>query len=128
MKLIRFLFLAMFASFGAYAQELATPPGVIYIGEVHVWDCGAGGGSQYENDAAVAQRFWGRLASMSSIHWALGPIRPDYTGEWYLKGPAKFSVGVYEGSSVPKFDYIVSLGKYIVQCGEFVVGDLHVQF
>jgi hypothetical protein len=120
----------------AFAQDDVPDLRVIPIGEMRVWDCGgdtAPAGCQlsgicgYQRDEWVADRVQERMGAMSSIHWSLGPIYPSYIGG-IDRGPAIFSVGVFEDSRIPEIDEIVGIGRSAAKCGDFVVGGAHYPF
>ncbi len=121
----------------AFAQDDVPDLREVHIGEIRVWDCGCdaapGGGiysvlsCQFERDKEVAEDVQGRMWAMSSIHWSLSRIVPSYMGG-YLRGPAIFSVGVFEGSRIPEIKEIVAIAKSAAKCGELVVGPYHYPF
>jgi hypothetical protein len=120
----------------AFAQDDVPDLREIHIGEMRVWDCARAappgvchtvGFCSYEQDKWVAERVQERMLAMSSIHWSLGPIYPSYIGG-IDRGPAIFSVGVFEDSRIPEIDEIVGIGRSAAKCGDFVVGGAHYPF
>jgi hypothetical protein len=118
----------------AFAQDDVPDLREIHIGEMRVWDCGGDappgvcrteGFCIYEQDEWVAERLQERMGAISSIHYALGPITQSPTNSG---SPARFSVGVFEGSRVPDIGEIVGIGRSAAKCGEFVVGGAHYPF
>jgi len=120
----------------AFAQDDVPDLRTTQIGEMRLWDCGgdaAPGGCiysgicGYQRDEWVADRVQERMGAMSSIHWSLGPIYPSYIGG-IDRGPAIFSVGVFDDSRVPEIKEIVGIGRSAAKCGELVVGPYHYPF
>ena len=130
-----FLGCSLMSGFG-FAQEDVRDLREIHIGEMRVWDCARAAppgvcqfseSCGYQGDEWVADRVQARMGAMSSIHWSLGPIYPSYIGG-IDRGPALFSVGVFEGSRIPEIDEIVGIGRSAAKCGELVVGPYHYPF
>jgi len=108
---------------------------IIEIGEIRVWKCedsrelSSGNDiSFYAQDRLIAKRLQSQLSFMSSIHWALGQIRPSVIGDVTVMGPALFRVGVYEDSRIPSIQEIVAICRRTVECGELVVGERRYPF